>query len=464
MKKTNFDHHLRIQELKDKLETKKEKRKLWKIILIILGILIVIFGVGLSYKVVSIGQSIVQDDRSTWDFVKGFLGGGAKSLFNIEEKLKGEGEGRINILLLGVGGPGHEGPNLTDTMMIASIKPDTHEVALLSIPRDLYVNIPGIGYSKINAAHAYGEEYSERLATTGVKLAQEVISNVTGLPIHYYVRMDFKGFEKIIDALGGVDIDVPCNFYDYLHHNMFYKGVEHMDGERALWYVRVRYVEGSEGGDFARARRQQQVLLEIKKKVLSIYTILDIPKINELFDIVGDHLRTNFEVWEMKRFYDMSKEVDPNKVTTKVLDTETDGLLIPDTVILGGMKAYVLKPKAGDFSEIQNLAQNIFDLDKIKQENASIEIQNGTKISGLAYDAKLTLEKLDYNVIRIANAQRQDYEKTVIYDFSGGNKSYTIKALKDKFEANVSQVPLSEEDREDRADIVVILGQDYVNY
>ena len=135
MKKTNFDHHLRVQELKDKLETKKKKRRLWKIILIILGILIVVFGVGLSYKVVSIGQSIVQDDRSTWDFVKGFLEGGAKSLFNIEEKLKGEEEGRINILLLGVGGPGHEGPNLADTIMVVSIKPQTYETALLSIPR-----------------------------------------------------------------------------------------------------------------------------------------------------------------------------------------------------------------------------------------------------------------------------------------------------------------------------------------
>ena len=118
---------------------------------------------------------------------------------------------------MGIGGPGHEGPNLTDTIMVISIKPQTHEVALLSIPRDLYVNIPGIGYSKINAAHAYGEEYKESLGTTGVKLAQEVISNVTSLPIHYYIRMDFKGFEKMIDTLGGVDIDVPCNFYDYLH-------------------------------------------------------------------------------------------------------------------------------------------------------------------------------------------------------------------------------------------------------
>jgi len=164
VKENNFEHQIRIQKLKEKIKPKK--RKLWKIIPIILGILVIVFGVGLSYKVVSIGQSIVQDDRSTWDFVKGLLGGGVKSLFNAEEKLKGEEEGRINVLLLGIGGLGHEGPNLTDTMMIVSIKPDTHEVALLSIPRDLYVNVPGIGYSKINAAYAYGEEYNKRLGTT----------------------------------------------------------------------------------------------------------------------------------------------------------------------------------------------------------------------------------------------------------------------------------------------------------
>ena len=109
-----------------------------------------------------------------------------------------------------------------------------------------------------------------------------------------------------------------------------------------------------------------------------------------------------------------------------------------------------------------NINQILFNQSKFRLH--SIEIQNGTKISGLAYEAKLTLEKLDYNVIGINNAQKQDYEKTVIYDFSDGRYSYTIKALKDKFEANVSQVPLSEEDRENKADIVVILGQDYVNY
>src|SRR6185369_16536807 len=124
-------------------------------------------------------------------------------------KLKGEGDGRVNILVLGIGGAGHEAPNLSDTMMVISFDPKTKDAAMLSIPRDLYVKIPatshtGVQYGKINAANVYG----------GPELAARVVSNVIGVPIHYYVLIDFSGFRQAIDAVGGVDINVPTAIYD----------------------------------------------------------------------------------------------------------------------------------------------------------------------------------------------------------------------------------------------------------
>src|SRR5207244_10638311 len=110
-------------------------------------------------------------------------------------QLKGEGNGRVNILLLGVGGAGHDGPNLSDTIMVVSIDPKTKDVAMLSIPRDLYVKIPGHGYGKINAANVYG----------GPTLAARTVANVIGVPIHYYAVIDFSGFKQAVDSVGGGD-------------------------------------------------------------------------------------------------------------------------------------------------------------------------------------------------------------------------------------------------------------------
>src|SRR5664279_3282734 len=132
--------------------------------------------------------------------------GGAPGLLGTVDltKLKGEGDGRVNILVMGIGGAGHDGPNLSDTMMVMSLDPKTKDVAMLSIPRDLYVKIPGHGSGKINAANAYG----------GPALAEQVVENVIGVPIHYYAVMDFSGFKQAVDAVGGVDINVAAPLYD----------------------------------------------------------------------------------------------------------------------------------------------------------------------------------------------------------------------------------------------------------
>lgn len=176
----------------------------------------------------------------------------------------------VNILLLGSDRrPGEEGPSRTDTIIVARIDPDRKRVALLSLPRDLIVEIPGYGYSRINSAHVYGDVYPE--LGGGLALARQTVANLLGVPIDYAVMIDFEGFIGMVDAIGGIDIDVPAALYDGQYPTMDYNymevyfdtGPQHMDGSRALQYSRIRHMDS----DFERARRQQSVLMAVGRRL-----------------------------------------------------------------------------------------------------------------------------------------------------------------------------------------------------
>lgn len=176
----------------------------------------------------------------------------------------------VNILLLGSDRrPGEQGPSRTDTVIVARVDPERKRVALLSLPRDLIVEIPGYGYSRINSAHVYGDLYPE--LGGGLELARKTVSNLLGVPIDYAVLIDFEGFIGLIDAIGGIDIDVPVALYDGAYPTMDYNymevyfeaGPQHMDGSRALQYSRIRHMDS----DFERARRQQMVLMAAGRRL-----------------------------------------------------------------------------------------------------------------------------------------------------------------------------------------------------
>ena len=202
---------------------------------IILGVILVgLIGSGVfGYKIIAAGNKISAAERSVLGQLKDLL-------FNQGTTLAGETEGRINIMLLAIGGEGHKGQNLADTIMVACIRPATNQVALLSIPRDLYVQVPDEQYyTKINAVHSHGESAKR---DQGPALLRETVETVTGLPIHYYGRVDFTAFKEIIDAVGGISITIDTTFFDYWHKIAFSSGTEVMDGERAMAFVRARYI------------------------------------------------------------------------------------------------------------------------------------------------------------------------------------------------------------------------------
>jgi len=392
-----------------------------------------------------------------------FSSGGAPNLLNIfdNKQLKGENTGRINILLLGVGDDGHAGQYLSDTIMVVSYDVKTKQVAMISIPRDLYVNIgEECGSAKINYAHACGE--IEKLTGGGPAISKNVVSEVLDIPINYYARVDFTGLKDIVDAIGGVEINVTEDLYDPFYPNddglkgadlYIKKGQQHMAGAMALRYARSRETTT----DFDRARRQQQILVAIKDKVMSAETFLNPAKISEIATALGSHLKTDFSIDELPRAIDIFKNVDTSKIKNKVFDNSKEGLLIDDSSTSAG---YILLPRLGefDYTDLQRVALNIFSNNSKQTENAEISVQNGTTTPGLASKAADVLKKANYNVIDISTADSSQYQQTKIIDYSNGGKKSTLAELEKQF--NVKSTAGSG-DSLSGADIVVIIGQDY---
>jgi len=281
-------------------------------------------------------------------------------------------DGRINILILGVDKrqQGNAVTSvLTDTVLVASIGINEKNVTLISLPRDLWVESKIGIKGKINSIYnQYDSKSGKILGPDGTK---EAVEGVLGIPIHYNLTINFEVFKKIIDTLGGVEVDIENTFTDNEYpiegkenapmneryeSITFTKGKEKMNGERALKYVRSRHGQGEEGTDFARSKRQQKVILAIKDKLMQTSTIIDLPKLKDLFDIYQKDVETNISNEDLTKFYALYRKINFDNFKRIVLDDRSDaesgGILYApeDTTAYGGV--YVLIPRSGDFSQI----------------------------------------------------------------------------------------------------------------
>lgn len=371
-----------------------------------------------------------------------------------DRMLKGEADDRINILLLGMGGKYHEGGYLADTIMLVSLEPSTEKVALVSIPRDLAVPVEGKGWQKINSINAYAEMEEEG---SGSIATSQAVSDILETPIDYYVRVDFEGFTNIIDELGGVDVLVENTLDDYRYpvagleeaedyesrfeHLHVEKGLQTMNGDLALKFARSRHGVNGEGSDFARAKRQQLVIEAVKNKALSSKNLFNPKAISGIVGEFQDHVNTNLKIWEMIKLWDTFKNVDRNNITNKVLDNGTNGLLSDGRNENG---QYILSPNSGDFAEIQYFVNSIFSdapkelKTKVINEKSTVEVRNGTWVNGLASQAALDIEKYGFIVTRVGNSNKQNFQKSVIYDLTYGEKMDSLTVLKEKTGANIS--------------------------
>ncbi len=414
-------------------------------------------------------HSSPQSDHS---FVRDSLSA-AGSLVGKRTPLRGEKDGFINILLLGKGSKGHPGENLTDTIMLARINVTDGKIALLSLPRDLYVRIPGTkSATKINALYDYGL----RNGHDADFIIQSVIA-ITQLPIHYFLVADFDAFTSIVDALGGINVMVKRKINDTRYPGPHYSyetftlepGLTHMDGATALKYVRSRH--GDPEGDFGRAKRQQQVLQAIKNKAFSLGTLSNPVTLGKIFDALGDHIHTDMSIADITSLVALLPQLDTQNITTVVIDAwQRDSLL--RAVHIG--KMFALVPRAGrfDYTEIRTAAHTIFE--RLARERVRTEIARekptillvraGAKERTVSRVRTLIADTLGIPLsqIRTITAHKgMRLHHAQIIDFTDTMKPFSLTALLRLLGAErITKASFSLENTDTRtdADIHIILG------
>lgn len=438
---------------KSRLKNWFNRKKKWQKVLIVFGGIVLAIGLAMAIKTfISFRRTLTS-------------GGGAPALSCkiTPACLRKEGDGRINVMLLGVGGPNHPGGTLADTIMVVSIDPKTKQAAALSIPRDFYVPIGDVqrfGHSKVNASHAYGEQ--TKYPGGGPALTKQTLENVLDLPIHYFVRADFFGFKKAIDAVGGVDVNVEKPLYDPYYPTDSFNGTtmlrisagrQHMNGDLALKFARSRQTTS----DFDRAARQQLVLLALKEKVFSLGTLSNPVKVQALIDTVGSHVRTDVSFGDLKDLIKIIKDVDTSSLKPKVLDTSADNVLMFGNIPGAGS---IIIPKAGldKFIDVRIMVHSLFTDSYIQEENAPVEVQNGTFTAGFGTEVSRLLKGYGYNVVKTTTAARQNHIASTILDHSGGKKPFTLNYLERRFgvKAQKAARPAGS-----TADFTVIVGSTY---
>jgi LCP family protein required for cell wall assembly len=342
----------------------------------------------------------------------GLLNSIAHSIPGVKDELKGEKDGRINVAILGMRGEGVVGGGtLADSIIVMSILPKENKVSMISVPRDLYVTVPGTqDKQKINAVHAYGEQDGKGKGLENMKI---VLGDVLGVPINYVASINFAGFKQLIDAIGGVDITLDQPFDESMQFNeehvcdSFFTvktgkwqnkivkshqtnaagvsvvvkrkipkyplctapkdvlecsgdfklpaGAQTLTGEQALCYVRSRKTSS----DFERAKRQQQVIQLVKDRMLSVGTLTDFNKVNGILNSLGDNVRTDMQLWEMQKFYDLYKTIPQAQIYQRVLENSEEGFLYnPEQ----GVAGYILLPIGDNYDKIHEMVKNIFTI------------------------------------------------------------------------------------------------------
>ena len=380
-----------------------------------------------------------------------------------------EGNERVNVLVMGIDQREHEqGPWRTDTMLVLTIDPVTMSGGMLSIPRDLWVPIPGYEEGRINTAHYVGEIYD--YPGGGPALAVKTVQYNLGVPIHYYVRVNFVAFEQLVDLIGGIDIYVDEEIVDPTYPDEAYgydplyisAGWQHFDGEMALKYARTRHTAG---GDFDRAKRQQQVILAVFGQVTQPDTLAQLaPRAAELWRTLQGAVVTDLALDKVIALAQLASEVDPNDIRYGVIDERyTQFWETPD-------KQQVLIPLRDQMRELRNYifttaappAQTdatVAPVETEEAENATIEVLNGTMTEGLAALVAEHLQQQDFQVTRTDNADRSDYADTLVIVHTG--KTHTAEQLVHLLGLPLTAVVHGVNDPTAEYDISVILGADY---
>ncbi len=376
----------------------------------------------------------------------------------------------VNILLLGLDYRPLEEDTRADTQIIVHIDPAAKTATMFSVPRDLYVNIPGFGQGRINQSYQLGDRAERQdpgsLPGGGSTLAMSTISATFGIPIHYYAQVNFQGFERVVDAMGGLKIDVPAPLVDneYPLASRSYgatriyipAGVQHMNGKTALQYARSRHADS----DLGRNQRQQQVLLALKQQGMNIGII---PRLGELAGNLSGAVQTDIPLDKIPSLAKLAQEIGSGNITT----CSIDATMVEQTILPSG--ADVLMPI---WERIRPRVKQCFSDPGLVNENARLSVQNGTTVSGTARNVSELLVVKGLNVADLSSAADQgQHPRTTITDYTGGQKPHTLEVIKQALglpdtavqQGDPADAPMAVNLDGKPVDILVMVGDDRLN-
>ena len=384
-----------------------------------------------------------------------------------------DGASRITILLIGldyrdwVAG---EGAPRSDSMILLTVDPVAKTAGILSIPRDMWVNIPGFGYSRINTAYSSGE--GSQLPGGGPELAKKTVEQFLGVPIQYYAQVDFLTFVEFIDLIGGIDVHNTENLVidpvgggkDKIRVTCC--GIRHLDGEKALAYARYRK---GQDGDVGRARRQQKVILGIRNQVLKPenFPVL-LGKAQQFYEEFSAGIRTNMPFDTAIQLGVLARDIPIESIKQGVIDYS---MVAMDNTTLGGQDAAVIKPLP---DKIRVLRDEIFTTGGVLSPYASqgdptalmqadgsrVRLLNGSFSPGLDVSTGNFLLTQGMQVTEVGTADTA-YDRTVVVLYAP--KLYTLKYLQSLFGLNSSNQILIRPDPASSVDVEVRLGNDWAN-
>ncbi len=385
-----------------------------------------------------------------------------------------DGASRINIAFFGLRGNDGQGegcPTCTDTIMVLTVDPVTKTAGMLSIPRDMWVNIPSAGYSRINTAWAIGENV--KLPGGGPALAMQTVSQFIGVPIHYFVQVDFGTFVSFINLIGGIDVYVEERMVlDPLgegpDHFVLKPGdYRHLTGPRALAYARCRHEsQGCSGGDVGRAKRQQQVILAIRDKVLEPETFATlITQAPQLYAEFSSGIHTNMSLDDAIQLAVLARDIRVDDIKRGVIDTT---MAIPADTTINGVPANVLRPVP---DLIRILRDEIFvpggplsplaqgdPVALMQSDQAKVRIINNTYTAGLeertaSFLTAQGMQVVEYGVPTGAS----NTTKIILYS----SKLYALRYLTELLGVGSQQITI-QTDPASTVDIEIRLGEDWV--
>lgn len=394
-------------------------------------------------------------------------------------KLKGEEKGRVNILLAGnsADDAGHNGAQLTDSIMLLSIDTKNHKAYMMSIPRDLWVNIGDDGYNKINYAYVSGQKnkFNESgFPTGGMGLLESIVEQNFGVDINYYALINYQALKNAVDAVGGVDFTVqstdPRGIYDpnidWTTHKPLVKltnGTHHIDGEQALDISRARgdsaYSYGFPRSDFDRTENQRKLLVALESKAITAGVLASPTRLSSLSDALGNNVKSDITISEVRRMYDLIKDMKGGDIASVGLNSANGKNLLQSYTSPDGQSA--LTPAAGfdDYSDIKAYLKQITSSNLLVREAAQLVVLNGTNTVGLASQVRTKLQSKDLTVL--ATGDGNDQAVTLIVDDSGGKKPATIAYLK-KLYPKATVTTTSPYTKAYNADIILVLGTDAI--